>query len=243
MPGARVHGAAARRSLSRDRHAAALGRGFTREELAPRRPAVAIISHRLWQSRFGGDPAILSRPIRIGGEAATIVGVMPPDLVLIGADLWIPWGADTASMPRTRGSSRSSAGCSRTTSIDERTPSCATIARPGSTGGTAKVQGIRRLAADRDPVGRGAASGPSARGVHPARRGWVRPADCVRQPHQSHAGAIDHAQPRTGRPFGARRGALADCPAAAHRKPAARRRGCRRRPGDRSMSAFGSPAR
>ena len=35
----------------------ALGRGFTREELGPNGPSVAIISHRLWQSRFGGDPA------------------------------------------------------------------------------------------------------------------------------------------------------------------------------------------
>ena len=78
----------------------ALGRGFTPEELAPKGPPAAIISHRLWQSRFGGDPAILSRSIRIGGEAASIVGVMPRGLVLIGTDLWIPWGADTASMPR-----------------------------------------------------------------------------------------------------------------------------------------------
>ncbi len=39
----------------------ALGRGFTREELGPNGPPAAIISHRLWQSRFGGDPSILNR--------------------------------------------------------------------------------------------------------------------------------------------------------------------------------------
>ena len=78
----------------------ALGRGFTKEELAPNGPPAAIISHRLWQSRFGGDPAILSRSIRIGGQAASIVGVMPAGLVLIGTDLWIPWGGDLAQMPR-----------------------------------------------------------------------------------------------------------------------------------------------
>lgn len=77
-----------------------LGRGFTAEELAPRGPRVAIISHRLWQSRFGADPKIIGRAIRIAGEATTVVGVMPPELVLIGADLWIPWGADPATMPR-----------------------------------------------------------------------------------------------------------------------------------------------
>jgi putative ABC transport system permease protein len=79
-----------------------LGRGFTKDELAPNGPRVAIISHRLWQTRFGSDPGILYRPIRIGGESATVVGVMPPGLVLIGTDLWIPWGADIAQMPRNR---------------------------------------------------------------------------------------------------------------------------------------------
>jgi putative ABC transport system permease protein len=81
---------------------AALGRGFTSEELAPNGPRVAIISHRLWQTRFGSDQGIVNRPIRIGGESATIVGVMPPGLVLIGTDLWIPWGVDTAQMSRNR---------------------------------------------------------------------------------------------------------------------------------------------
>jgi putative ABC transport system permease protein len=79
---------------------AALGRGFTREELGPGGARVAIISHRLWQSRFGGDSDILTRAIRIGGEAASIVGVMPRGLLLIGTDLWIPWGGDAAQMPR-----------------------------------------------------------------------------------------------------------------------------------------------
>ena len=78
----------------------ALGRGFTRDELGSNGAPVAIISHRLWQSRFGGDPAILDRPIRIGGVAGTIVGVMPAGLLLIGTDLWVPWGGDPARVPR-----------------------------------------------------------------------------------------------------------------------------------------------
>jgi putative ABC transport system permease protein len=91
-----------------------LGRGFTRDELgaapsmrgnaatigAAGRIDVAIISHRLWQTRFGGAPNILSRRVRIGGNTASIVGVMPPGLLLIGTDLWIPWGGDPAQMPR-----------------------------------------------------------------------------------------------------------------------------------------------
>jgi putative ABC transport system permease protein len=78
----------------------ALGRGFTREELAPGGPKVAIISHRVWQSRFSADPNILNRTIRIGGDATAIVGVMPPKLILIGTDLWLPWSGDAASVPR-----------------------------------------------------------------------------------------------------------------------------------------------
>lgn len=79
---------------------AALGRGFTHEELAPNGPPVAIISHRLWQSRFGSDPGILNRAIRISGRTASIVGVMPPGLLVIGTDLWIPWGGTPTSVPR-----------------------------------------------------------------------------------------------------------------------------------------------
>jgi putative ABC transport system permease protein len=78
----------------------ALGRGFRADELAPRGPAVAIISHRLWQSRFGGDRSIVGRSVRVNGAPTTVVGVMPPELLVLGTDLWIPLGADLLSMPR-----------------------------------------------------------------------------------------------------------------------------------------------
>lgn len=77
-----------------------LGRGFTAEELGPHGPPAAVISHRLWQSRFGGDPNILNRGIRINGRVTSVVGVMPAGLVLIGSDLWVPWGGAPLSMPR-----------------------------------------------------------------------------------------------------------------------------------------------
>ena len=97
----------------------ALGRGFSREELAPNGPRVAVISHRLWHSRFGADPAILSRTIRIGGETAAIVGVMPAGLVLIGTDLWLPWPVDLASIPRNRRQFTVLARLSPGTSLDQ----------------------------------------------------------------------------------------------------------------------------
>jgi predicted permease len=79
-----------------------LGRGFTREELAPGGPPVAIISNRLWHTRFGGDPGIVGRGVRIGNQSTTVVGVMPPGLLLIGTDLWLPWGGSPDAVPRNR---------------------------------------------------------------------------------------------------------------------------------------------
>jgi putative ABC transport system permease protein len=106
-----------------------LGRGFTREELAPGGPPAAIISHRLWQSRFGGDPGILNRAIRIGGQAASIVGVMPPGLVLIGTDLWIPWGGDVTRVPRNVRQFNVLGRLARGVTLDRVNAELATIAR------------------------------------------------------------------------------------------------------------------
>ena len=57
----------------------ALGRTFLPEEDAPGGSAVAVISHRLWQRRFGADPAVLGKAIRVNGYPLTIVGVAPPE--------------------------------------------------------------------------------------------------------------------------------------------------------------------
>ena len=67
---------------------------------------MAIISNRLWHTRFGGDPGIVGRSVRISGQSTTVVGVMPPGLLLIGTDLWMPWGGNVDACPATAGSSR-----------------------------------------------------------------------------------------------------------------------------------------
>ena len=81
--------------------APALGRGFTNEELSAGSGA-AVISYRIWQGRFGGDPDIIGRPVKVNGVPATVVGVMPPELLLVGADLWLPWRLDPEQNPRNR---------------------------------------------------------------------------------------------------------------------------------------------
>lgn len=60
-----------------------LGRTFLDEEGTVGRDRVVILTHRLWQERFGGDPDIIGRQIRIDDEPHTVVGVLgagPADL-------------------------------------------------------------------------------------------------------------------------------------------------------------------
>jgi putative ABC transport system permease protein len=70
----------------------AIGRTWTPEELVPGNdhPAV-IISHGYWQSRFGGDPAVVGRTLRLGNNPWHIVGVMPPGFQFPNrTDIWSP---------------------------------------------------------------------------------------------------------------------------------------------------------
>ena len=50
---------------------------------APPVPAVSIISHRLWQRRFGGDRSIVGRTISFGNGRTEIVGVLPPEFEML----------------------------------------------------------------------------------------------------------------------------------------------------------------
>ncbi len=68
-----------------------IGRAFLPGENVPGADRVVILSHGLWQRRFGGDPAIVDRTVRINGEAYKVVGVMPDDFVFpAGTQLWVP---------------------------------------------------------------------------------------------------------------------------------------------------------
>jgi putative ABC transport system permease protein len=70
-----------------------MGRVFQSTEDEVDHPAqVLIISYGLWQSRFGGDPGILTRSIVVDGLKTEIIGVMPPHfrLTLDTAQYWAP---------------------------------------------------------------------------------------------------------------------------------------------------------
>lgn len=52
---------------------------------------VAVLSHHLWESRFGGDPSAVGKTIRLDGTAYTIVGVAPASFQLQPTvDVWVP---------------------------------------------------------------------------------------------------------------------------------------------------------
>src|ERR1041385_3029161 len=76
-----------------------LGRIFTDEETLPGRFRVAVLSHSMWQSRFGSDPNISGRTIQLNGGAYTIIGVMPPGFSFPErAELWRPLPIDPAKL-------------------------------------------------------------------------------------------------------------------------------------------------
>ncbi len=68
------------------------GVGFAPEDDFAESPTSAIISHRLWQRRFGGDPDILSRTLILDGRTHEIVGVMPEGFWFQrqSVDIWVP---------------------------------------------------------------------------------------------------------------------------------------------------------
>jgi len=70
----------------------ALGRSFVASEDQPGRDHVAILSHGLWERRFGSDPSVIGRVVRLNREDYTVIGVMGADFRLLGftPQLWTP---------------------------------------------------------------------------------------------------------------------------------------------------------
>jgi predicted permease len=57
---------------------ASIGRTFAADDERPGRPAVVVVTNRLWRERLGADPAVLGRAIVLDGTPHTVVGVLPP---------------------------------------------------------------------------------------------------------------------------------------------------------------------
>lgn len=71
--------------------AALRGRAMTTEDDAVGASDVAVLGHRLWMRRFGGDPSVVGKTVVVEGVARRIVGIMPPGFSYpLGSELWIP---------------------------------------------------------------------------------------------------------------------------------------------------------
>ena len=69
-----------------------LGRTFLGEDERPEARKVVILSHRLWQTRFGGEPGIIGTDILLSGDKHTVIGVMPAGFQFLDhyVRLWVP---------------------------------------------------------------------------------------------------------------------------------------------------------
>jgi putative ABC transport system permease protein len=102
----------------------ALGRGFSPDEETEGRHRVAIISHGLWQRRFGSDPDVVGATFLLDGEPYTIVGVMPTDFWYgsLFDDIWVPLaitGEESRNSHYIQGVARLSSGFTREQARDE----------------------------------------------------------------------------------------------------------------------------
>ncbi|MEO6222166.1 MAG: ABC transporter permease [Vicinamibacterales bacterium] len=74
----------------------AIGREFTAEEDVTGGPAVAILSHDLWMSAFGGDRSMLGQTILLRGEPWQVIGILPQGFRgTVEADVWTPLRPNT----------------------------------------------------------------------------------------------------------------------------------------------------
>ena len=66
---------------------AALGRVFGADDAVPGRDHVVVLGDALWRNRFGADPGVVGRDLRLDGENYRVVGVMPPGFMFPRADI------------------------------------------------------------------------------------------------------------------------------------------------------------
>ena len=78
-----------------------LGRALRDADERPGAPAVAVIGHDVWQARFGGDPNVVGRVVRLGRTPTTVVGVMPKGYAFpVSQSLWVPLRLNPVDHPR-----------------------------------------------------------------------------------------------------------------------------------------------
>ena len=75
------------------------GRAFRENEDRPDAPPVVLLAQRLWERKYGADPAIIGRQLEVDGVQREVVGILPADFDLPSTrtDVWVPIGIDPAN--------------------------------------------------------------------------------------------------------------------------------------------------
>jgi putative ABC transport system permease protein len=82
----------------------AAGRSFNADENTPGKTDVVVLSHGLWQTRFGSDPHAIGKRIQLDGVATEIIGVMPEGFSYpAGRQAWLPISYDENFVSKQRG--------------------------------------------------------------------------------------------------------------------------------------------
>ena len=91
--------------------APALGRTFDAQDFRPGQDQVVVLSHSLWERRFGGDKAVVGRSVTINSQSYVVIGVMPPQFQfapfwVTKAEMWSPLQLAQRARSRTGSSLR-----------------------------------------------------------------------------------------------------------------------------------------
>ncbi len=109
-----------------------LGRYFLLDEEQAGKEHEVILSYRLWQRRFGGDPYIVGHPVTLQGEPYTVVGVMPRSFQFAPfwatkAELWTPLALGPRLTSRGGNSLRAFARLKPSVSLEQARSEIATV--------------------------------------------------------------------------------------------------------------------
>ncbi len=78
-----------------------LGRTILPRDTIGSAAPVVVLSHALWRERFGADPDVIGRTVRVNGKSSEVIGVMPEDFTFPStADLWVANQQDATRLPR-----------------------------------------------------------------------------------------------------------------------------------------------
>jgi putative ABC transport system permease protein len=77
------------------------GRSFSAREFGAMAP-VALVSHRFARSLADAPESLVGTSLRVGGVPRTVIGIIPPRVLLYGTDLWLPMTAAPGSLPQAR---------------------------------------------------------------------------------------------------------------------------------------------